>query len=129
MEGQSAANEVLIMEDDQGCSDLISEVVGDLGYPVTVSDRADEGLRLALERRPRLVVLDVMLPDGDGFSILQAIRENAETSRTPVMLCTAALFEITGFKKPVDDALTEIVAKPFHIDHFVTVLNRLMAAS
>jgi hypothetical protein len=43
------------------------------------------------------------------------------------MLCTAALFEITGFKKPVDDPRTEIVAKPFHIDHFVNVLHRLMA--
>jgi two-component system alkaline phosphatase synthesis response regulator PhoP len=127
MDQVDAADEILIIEDDQGCSDLISEVVLDQGYQVRVSVRADEGLQLVQERRPRLVVLDVMLPDGDGFSILQAIREDPATERIPVMLCTAALFEITGFKKPVDDPLTEIVAKPFHIDHFVNVLNRLIA--
>ena len=124
----NAETQILIIEDDQGCSDLISEVVADLGYQVMVSDRADAGLRLVQEHHPRLVVLDVMLPDGDGFSLLQHIREDPATARTPVLLCTAALFEITGFRKPVSDPLTEIVAKPFHIDHFVTVLNRLIAA-
>ncbi len=127
MDRDNSASEVLIIEDDQGCSDLISEVVADLGYRITVTDRADEGLRLIQEHHPSLVVLDVMLPDGDGFSILQTIRQDPATERMPVLLCTAALFEITGFRKPVNDTLTEIVAKPFHIDHFISVLNRLMS--
>ena len=127
MEPSGIGGQILIIEDDQGCSELISEVVSELGYEVVVCDRAGDGMRLLDTLSPRLVVLDVMLPDGDGFTILQRIRQTPATTQLPVLICTAALFEITGFRNPVSDPLTEIVAKPFHIEQFVTVFNRLLA--
>lgn len=129
MERGDPQGEILIIEDDQGCSDLIAEVVGELGYTVVVRDRAKGSLAAVHETKPRLVILDVMLPDGDGFSILQALRADPDTAQVPVVLCTAALFELIGYQMPDDDPLTKVVAKPFHIDTLVDVLNTLIAAN
>ncbi|HVC81921.1 MAG TPA: response regulator [Chloroflexota bacterium] len=118
---------VLVVEDDQGCSELITEVVTDLGYQVVVRENAEEAQTLLREQRPLLVVLDIMLPDADGFTVLRAMRENPGTETTPVMLCTAALFEVSELHNPVIDPHTEIMPKPFHIDAFVSVMERLIA--
>ncbi|MGH2346467.1 MAG: response regulator transcription factor [Chloroflexota bacterium] len=118
---------VLVVEDDQGCSELISEVVSDLGYDVLVRDSAEEAQLLLADHYPILVVLDVMLPDADGFTVLKLMRETPAMEKVPVMLCTAALFEVSEYYNPVLDAHTEIVPKPFHIEAFVTVMERLLA--
>lgn len=118
---------VLVVEDDQGCVELITEVVSELGLTIFVCDRVEEALIAVASRPLRLVILDVMLPDGDGFSVLAAIRRNPATATVPILLCTAALFEVTAYEKPIDDPLTEIIAKPFHIDNFVQVVTTLLA--
>lgn len=118
---------ILVVEDDQGCSELITEVVTDLGYEVVVRDNAEDAQVLLSERQPLLVVLDIMLPDADGFSVLRTMREAPATETTPVMLCTAALFEVSDFHNPILDPHTEIMPKPFHIETFITVMERLLA--
>lgn len=118
---------VLIIEDDQGCSDLISDVVQDMGYTVAVHDRAADAMAVIHEQRPILLVLDVMLPDGDGFAVLRAIRDDPLVGDLPVLLCTAALFEIAGMQWPGGDPHTQIIAKPFHIDAFASMLTWLLA--
>ena len=127
MNSNSTSPFILLVEDDQGCSELISEVLGDLGYEVVIRDSAEEAQALLAERQPLLVVLDIMLPDADGFSVLRAMRETPATETIPVMLCTAALFEVSAFHNPVIDPHTEIMPKPFHIDAFVALLERLLA--
>jgi DNA-binding response OmpR family regulator len=127
MDNDKATSAVLIVEDDQGCLDLIAEVVRDVGYEALICERIDEALKIIETRPIRLVILDVMLPDGDGFKILEVIRFNPATASMPVLLCTAALFEVTAYRKPINDPLTELVAKPFHIDHFIEVIERMLA--
>ena len=117
---------VLVVEDDQGCIELITELVEDLGHPVITCSSVEDAIRILSERPVSLVILDVMLPDGDGFSVLASIRTNPSIRTLPVILCTAALFEVTAFDKPVDDPLTEIVAKPFHIESFMRVLPQVV---
>jgi two-component system OmpR family response regulator len=118
---------VLVVEDDQGCSELITEVVADLGYHVIVRDSAEEARDLLAERHPLLVVLDIMLPDADGFTVLSLMRSVPEMETVPVMLCTASLLQLGDRNSPVLDAHTEIVAKPFHIAAFAASLKRLLA--
>jgi DNA-binding response OmpR family regulator len=121
-----AGGEVLIVEDDQGCRDLITEVVRDAGYPIVVCDRVEDALRHLDQSHPRLVVLDVMLPDGDGFAILDRLRNNPATQVIPVLLCTAALFEVSAQQQALVGPYTDLVYKPFHIQSFVTAMNRLL---
>jgi DNA-binding response OmpR family regulator len=119
---------VLVVEDDQGCVELITEVLSELGLPVFVCDRVEEALVAIVSMPLRLVILDVMLPDGDGFTVLAAIRLNPTTRSVPILLCTAALFEVTAYQKPIDDPLTEIVAKPFHIEDFLHVVTTMIGS-
>jgi two-component system OmpR family response regulator len=118
---------VLVVEDDQGCSELIAEVVGDLGYAVVVRDRAEEAQDLLGQRRPLLVVLDIMLPDADGFTVLNLMRSVPDMEAVPVMLCTASPFLECDLHGQALDAHTEVVAKPFHIETFTTTMKRLLA--
>ena len=128
MDGELSVADVLVVEDDQGCVDLIEEVIRELGHGAVCCERIDDAIKLLGERPIRLVILDVMLPDGDGFGLLQATRSDPKLAALPVMLCTAALFDVTEYRKPVNDPLTELVSKPFHIETFVQVAERLLAA-
>ncbi|HWE62958.1 MAG TPA: response regulator [Chloroflexota bacterium] len=119
---------ILVIEDDQGCSELIAEIVQGLGFAVSLHDRASQALALIRAQRPDVLVLDIMLPDGDGLAVLQEIRRDPALYDLPVLLCTAALFELTGRQKPVDDPRTELMLKPFHIEDFVWALTRLLEA-
>ena len=119
---------VVVIEDDQGCSDLIAELVQDLGYRVLVHDRVEAALTQVIEQRPSLVVLDVMLSDGNGLSVLRDIRQEPRTQRIPVLLCTAALIDLPGQQGYLVDERTELITKPFHIDQFTTVLHQLLGA-
>lgn len=117
---------VVVIEDDQGCSDLIAELVQDLGYRVLVHDRVEAALTQVLEQQPSLVVLDVMLSDGDGLSVLRDIRQEPRTREIPVLLCTAALMDMPGRQAHIQEGRTEIITKPFHIDQFTSVLHHLL---
>lgn len=123
-----AERRILVIEDDQGCSELIAEVVQDMGLSVVVADRAGEALALIRATAPAAVILDIMLPDGDGISLLHAIRTDPASRDVPVLLCTAALLEITGMQKPVNDPRTQLIIKPFHIDAFSRALADLLEA-
>ena len=119
---------VVVIEDDQGCSDLIAELVQDLGYRVLIHDRAEAAFTQVLKQQPSLVVLDVMLSDGDGLNVLRDIRQEPRTREIPVLLCTAALSDLSGRQEQLKDGRTEIVTKPFHIEQFTTALHQLLPA-
>ena len=60
---------ILIIEDDTNLSEAMTEVLSDLGCRVIRTECSEEGLRLAAERQPDLVLCDVMLPDGQGYVV------------------------------------------------------------
>jgi len=127
--GQGLAPIVLIVEDDQSCRELIAEVVQDLGFSVRAHDRAAQTLALIRKERPALVVLDKMLPDGDGAGVLRAIREDRDISSVPVLFCTAAMFDLPDPSRPRPDPYTAVITKPFHIDAFGQMIMELVAMS
>lgn len=121
--GQGVPATVLIVEDDRSCSELIAEVVQDLGFFARVHDRVEQTLALIRQERPALVILDVVLPDGVG--VLRAIRGESDLSNVPVLLCTAAMFYSPDLRHPAADPYTAVVAKPFHIDAFGRMVMQL----
>lgn len=127
--GQEVPATVLIVEDDRSCSELIAEVVQDLGFFARVHDRVEQTLALIRQERPALVILDVVLPDGDGVGVLRAIRGESELSNVPVLLCTAAMFYSPDLRHPAADPYTAVIAKPFHIDAFGRMVMQLARMS
>ena len=100
---------ILLIEDEEAISEPLAAALAREGFDTVVAGTAEAGLELFDTRTPDLVLLDVMLPDGDGRDVLRRIRE---TSRTPVVMLTARgeeMDRVLGLELGADDYVT----KPF----------------
>lgn len=108
MESSRAAN-ILVVEDDPETAALLELYLKDAGYHVQLATRGEEGLCLARERAPDLILLDLMLPGMDGWTLCQELRRE---SLVPILMVTARTQEedrLRGFELGVDD----YISKPF----------------
>lgn len=115
-------NSVLIIDDDKELCALMKKCVEQEKLSVITAYNGAEGLRLASENDCSLVILDVMLPDIDGFQVLRKIRE---VSIVPVLMLTAKNEEsdkVLGLRIGADDYLT----KPFSINELIARVNSLI---
>jgi DNA-binding response OmpR family regulator len=100
---------VLLIDDDEALCGLLTEYLEPFGFAVAAAHHPDEGLRAIAAAPPDIVVLDVMMPDTDGFAVCRKVRE---TSRVPIVMLTArggVLDRIVGLEMGADDYLP----KPF----------------
>ena len=101
---------VLVIDDDAAVRDLMSRFLGKLGLNVIAVASGEEGVRLAKQVRPLVITLDVILPDCDGWSVLNKLKGDPELARIPVIMVTIVDNEAMGFDlgasnyliKPVD---------------------------
>lgn len=96
------------------------------GHEVLEAPDGETGFRMAREEHPDLVVLDVMLPRRDGFSVLRSLHENEETSNLPVVLLTARAQEddqMRGWLAGADDYVTKPFSPIALTDAITTVLQ------
>lgn len=103
---------IVVVDDDDNLREMLSTALHFAGYRTFGARSAAEGLRLIQERSPDLVVLDVQLPDGNGFDLCRGLRERGIT--TPVIFLTARDQSgdvIAGFTDGGDDYVT----KPFRL--------------
>jgi DNA-binding response OmpR family regulator len=103
---------VLVADDDEDIRMLVSFRLERSGYEVLAARDGEEALRLALEHRPQLAILDLMMPKIDGYELTRKLRELEETRRMPVILLTARAQEsdvARGFEAGADD----YIRKPF----------------
>jgi DNA-binding response OmpR family regulator len=103
---------VLVADDDEDIRKLVTFRLERAGYAVVAARDGEEALRLTTERRPDLVVLDVMMPKLTGYDVTRRLREQEETKDIPVILLTARVQEADvarGFEAGADDYMK----KPF----------------
>jgi CheY-like chemotaxis protein len=81
---------ILIVEDNERNRKLVRDVLQVKGYQTVESETAEEGIRLARERGPALVLMDIQLPGMDGIAALGHLRADARTRAIPVMAVTAS---------------------------------------
>jgi DNA-binding response OmpR family regulator len=106
-------NRILIVEDDPDIAlSLRLKLERDAGYEVETAGGGSDGLRKALSHPPDLILLDVNLPEMDGFEICRRLRAEAATAAVPIIMLTARIDEadrVAGFEFGADDYIT----KPF----------------
>ena len=116
------AARVLIVDDDERLTELLTEYLSRFGYSVRAAKHPEAGLRALKADPPDLVILDVMLPDMDGLSVCRKIRE---TSRVPVIMLTArgdVADRIVGLELGADDYLP----KPFEPRELVARMQAVL---
>jgi len=82
--------QVLVVDDDPQARTLLRSLLESSGYRVLLADSAKAGLALALERRPELAIVDLIMPDMSGFELVAALGEDPRTRDVPVLILTAA---------------------------------------
>ena len=103
---------ILVVDDEQDILDLVSTNLQRVGYTVITAPDGIAALNVARKGRPDLIVLDLMLPGKDGFTVIKELRQDAEMRRIPVLMLTAkgeVSDKIAGLETGADDYLT----KPF----------------
>ncbi len=103
---------IVVIEDDQDLCTLLEYSLGKIGYRVETLNRVGGALRTIQDVRPDLILLDVMLPDGDGFEFCRQLRAGSVTAGIPVLFLTARSQEtdrVVGLEIGGDDYIT----KPF----------------
>jgi DNA-binding response OmpR family regulator len=120
---RSMAATILIVEDEYAVARGVQYALQQEGYEVTVAPNGEEGLRIAGELAPDLVVLDVRLPGIDGFETLRRLRGTG--SKAPVLMLTARdeeLDKVIGLELGADDYLT----KPFGLRELMSRIKALL---
>ncbi len=103
---------LLMIDDDARLTGMVSEYLCAAGFEVTVAANLREGRECLLNGEYGLLLLDLMLPDGDGLDLCRELRTNARTRRLPLLMLTARgepMDRIVGLELGADDYL----AKPF----------------
>tara|TARA_R110002096_G_scaffold206192_3_gene392310 strand:+ start:5574 stop:6269 length:696 start_codon:yes stop_codon:yes gene_type:complete len=114
---------ILIVEDDRSLRDGLALNLRMEGYKVLTASDGNEGVRMAFDDRPDLIVLDIMMPGLTGLDILEELREQGE--RVPVLILSArdtTLNKVEGLKLGADDYLT----KPFDLPELLARIEVML---
>ena len=116
------ATRVLVIDDEPAVRDLMTRSLGSEadGILVTTAGDGEEGLRLARERTPDLIFLDVLMPKMDGWAVLTALKADPELAEVPVVMLTMMSDQEMGYMLGASEYLT----KPIDRNRLLSVLDR-----
>lgn len=121
-------NKILVIDDDSAINELIKINLELAGYKIIQALDGITGFALAKQELPNAIVLDVMMPEVDGFTVAQRIRQNPETKNIPILMLTALSQindKVKGFDLGIDDYLT----KPFEMEELRVRIRALLKRS
>ena len=120
------AEKILIVDDDLDTLRLVGLMLQRLGYQISAATNGQQGLEKAFDEHPDLILLDVMMPDIDGYEVTRRLRDNPATVDTPILMFTAKAQlddKVAGFEVGADDYLT----KPTHPSELQARVKTLLA--
>ena len=116
---------IFCVEDDSNIRELIDYTLSQSGFAVLSFDNANDFFKGLSDRKPDLVILDIMLPDKDGMSILKELRASSHTDNLPVIILTAKsgqMDKIKGLDAGADDYIT----KPFDVLELISRVKAIL---
>ncbi|RPI91641.1 MAG: response regulator [Chloroflexi bacterium] len=120
------SEKILIIDDDLDTLRLVGLMLQRQGYQISATTNGQQGLEKAFEEDPDLILLDIMMPDMDGYEVTRRLRQNPSTAATPILMFTAKTQlddKVTGFEVGADDYLT----KPTHPSELQARVKTLLA--
>ena len=123
---------ILLIDDDPDLLNAVRMILESKNYNVAMAFGGIEGLEKAKTENPDLIVLDVMMPDKDGYSVCKELKSNPELSRIPVILLTAVVSHISttrftqqmGVETEADDYIDKPVEPNVLVKRIETLLSK-----
>lgn len=119
---------IYIVEDDVNIREIETFSLKNSGYTVVDFECARDFYGRLHEKKPDLVILDIMLPDEDGLEILKKLRKNTETKKIPIIMVTAKTTEIDKVKG-LDSGADDYLTKPFGVMELISRVKALLRRS
>lgn len=116
---------IYIVEDDRNIREIESFALKNSGFEIREFETAKQFYAAVNQKVPQLVLLDIMLPEEDGLSILQKIRREPETARVPVMMVTAKSSEMDKVRG-LDHGADDYITKPFGVLELISRVKALL---
>ena len=121
-------SKILVIDDDISILELVQINLELMGHDVVTSPDGVKGFAFIKQEMPDLVILDVMMPEVDGYTVAQRVRQNESTKNIPILMLTALGMlqdKVQGFNSGVDDYLV----KPFELEELKVRVKALLRRS
>ncbi len=119
------SEKVLIVDDDLETLRLVGLMLQRQGFQIVAANNGTQAMGMARTEKPAIIVLDIMMPDIDGYEVTRQLRKDPDTSNIPIILFTAKSQtedKLTGYEAGADDYLT----KPIHPAELVAKIKKLL---
>ncbi|HEY9665200.1 MAG TPA: response regulator [Coleofasciculaceae cyanobacterium] len=112
---------ILVIEDEIFIRENLIELLEIEGFEAIGAENGTQGVQLAKERQPDLILCDVMMPELDGYGVLSALREDTVTAMIPFMFLTASA-DRSNLQRIREMGMNDYILKPFNVDQFLSAI-------
>lgn len=124
-----SAATILVIDDQEDNLVLLDTVLSSRGFAVRTADGGAAGLALALAEPPDLILLDLAMPEMDGFEVLARLRQDRRTHRIPVIILTANYRDADMVERGLSLGATEYLTKPLQMEELIVRLRSALKLS
>jgi len=117
--------EILIVEDNPQTVKLIKFILEKNNYSTVSAKDGEQGLQMAKEKKPDLIILDLMLPGMDGYRVCETLKADTDTKVIPILVLTA-LDTGGDFEKALEKKADWYITKPFEPQHLLKRIDYLI---
>ena len=126
--GKKTPSSILVVDDDPQNIRLIKAMLKPFNMKVMVADGGKAGLEIAMKKKPDLIILDLMMPDVDGFEVVSKLREDPAAAQIPILIYTAKNITSEDRERLQGNIQTIIQKGDFGKDRFLEMINNLQIA-
>lgn len=113
---------IMVVDDDKGATDLFEQVLLMSGYESIVVNESSKAVEVAVSTTPDLFLLDLMMPEPDGFRLCRMLRARPQFRHTPIVIVTA-LNDLDSRLVAIGAGANSYLTKPFHIDQLLSSIE------
>jgi two-component system phosphate regulon response regulator PhoB len=118
-------NRIHIVEDDEDIRYVVCYILKEMGYQIKISDTIADFKKQTEVYEPELILLDVMLPDGNGLELCTELKKSPSTKNIPVIIMSAHATKNEVFKQTCAE---DFIAKPFDLDDLSSLVKKYLPA-
>lgn len=118
-------SEILVIEDEKNISKTLAMYLEGHGYTVILADRGLDGIKEAEQNIPDLIILDIVLPDIDGYMVCKALRQHPKTSEIPILIMSAKS-QKSDIDKAFEYGANEYIIKPFKPQVLMEIVKQVI---
>lgn len=116
---------ILLVDDSETETQIISKWLKELGHLTYVANNANEGISLAKEKHPQIILMDIVMPDKSGYEAIRELRRDEKTKMIPIIIISTRTTE-TDIIWGLRQGAKLYLGKPFHKNELEAAINKIL---